>query len=135
PLKPHFRCGNQENAHVRSVRENLGAIEDGIVKRDRKDPKAERARPVEQFMRGIIERVLGIVEGMDMEIDLDPVFGFRHWAICEVVPRESTSLLFPAHDPDLAPDLSGKIRIMIKNRSMKGVGKQDLRPAIFHLPS
>ena len=66
--------GDQKNAHARRVRENFRAVENRIVERDSENAKAKRTRPFKELMRGIIQRVLRIVEGVDVEICLDPFF-------------------------------------------------------------
>ena len=43
------------------------------MQRDRKHPKAERTRALKQLMRGIIDRVVGIIERVDMQIDFEPI--------------------------------------------------------------
>ena len=42
------------------------------MQRDREHAEAKRPRPFEQLMRGVIETILRIIQGMDMEIGLDP---------------------------------------------------------------
>src|SRR5205814_5225190 len=76
-FEPHFRRRDQQNPYPRRIRENFGSIENRIVQRDCEDAKSQGSRALEQFVRGIVERVLRIVERMDMEIDLDPFF-FSH---------------------------------------------------------
>ncbi len=78
-FETNFGSGNQENAHAGRVRENFRAIENGIVQGDSENAKAERAGPFKKLMRGVIQNVLRIVEGVDMEIELDP-FCFSHAA-------------------------------------------------------
>src|SRR5436853_4895959 len=41
---------------------------------DGKHAKTELPRPLEQLMRRIIDNVLGIIERVDVKIDLDPIF-------------------------------------------------------------
>ena len=78
-FEPHFRRRNQQNSHPGGVSENFGPIEDSIVQRDREDAKPEGNRALEQFVRGIVEGVLRVLQGMDMQIELDP-FAFSHTA-------------------------------------------------------
>src|SRR5439155_27042301 len=52
---------------------NFRTIENGVMQRNREHAKPERSGPFEELMRGIIERVLRIVERVDVEIDLDPI--------------------------------------------------------------
>ena len=40
---------------------------------DGKHAEAQGARPLEQLMRGIIDDILGIIQCVNMEIDLDPI--------------------------------------------------------------
>jgi hypothetical protein len=40
---------------------------------DRKDAKLKEASAFKQLMRGIVNGVFGIIEGVDMKIDLDPI--------------------------------------------------------------
>jgi hypothetical protein len=63
-------------------------------------------------VRGLIERVLRIIECVDVEIGLDP-FLRLHCPMCEVDPAESTTGAFVLKEED----------------------KRHLRPAIFYLPS
>ena len=59
--------------HGGGISEYLRAIENFLVQSDGERSETEIARPLEQLMRGVIEMILGIVEGVDMEIDLDPI--------------------------------------------------------------
>jgi len=43
------------------------------VQRDREDAKAKRSCALKQLMRGIIDDVFGIIQGMDVQIDFDPI--------------------------------------------------------------
>ena len=78
-LEPHFRGRNEENPHPRRIRKNFDTIEDRVMQRDGEDAKAKSHGALEQFVRGIIEGVLRVVQGMDMQIELDP-FAFSHAA-------------------------------------------------------
>ena len=71
-FESHFRRGNQKNPHARRVGKNFRAIEDGIMKGNGEDPKTESDSTLQQLMGGIIERVLRIVEGVEVEIKFDP---------------------------------------------------------------
>ena len=44
---------------------------------DGKHVKSEHARPFEQLMRGVIDLVLWIVEGVDVQVELDPILPVR----------------------------------------------------------
>src|SRR6266513_2779384 len=46
------------------------------MQRDRQNPKSERTRAFKQLMGGIIHRVLGIIESVNMKIDFDPILFF-----------------------------------------------------------
>jgi len=72
-FQPHLRCLEKQNAHGGGISEYLRAIENFLVQSDGERSETEIARPLEQLMRGVIEMILGIVEGVDMEIDLDPI--------------------------------------------------------------
>jgi len=52
---------------------NLGPIKDRVVQSDGEDGETETSRPSQEFVRRIIQFVLGIVEGVNVEIELDPV--------------------------------------------------------------
>jgi hypothetical protein len=69
----HLRCGNKQNAHCRCIGENFLPIEDTIMQRDRKNAKSKQARTLQQLMRGIINRVFGIIQRMDVKIHFDPL--------------------------------------------------------------
>jgi hypothetical protein len=43
------------------------------VQRDREDAKTKCSRALQQLMRGIIDNVFGIIQGMDVQIDFDPI--------------------------------------------------------------
>jgi hypothetical protein len=62
------------------------------VQRDGQDPKPERAGPLEKLVRRVIERIQGIIESVNMQIDLDPVL-IRHGRNLRIAPAESTALL------------------------------------------
>ena len=72
-LQPQLRGGNEQNSHRRRIRKHFRAIENFIVQRDRKHPETEATRPLQQLVRAVVEMVLRVVKGMDMEIDLNPV--------------------------------------------------------------
>ena len=71
-FQPHFRGRDQQNPHPRGVCKNFGAIENSVVQRDREDAKAQGSCALQQFMRGIVECVLRIIERMDMKVEVDP---------------------------------------------------------------
>jgi len=75
--QPHLRRGNKQNVHCRCIGENFRSIEDAIMQRDRKNAKSKHARTLEQLMHGIINRVFGVVECVDVKIHLDPLV-FAH---------------------------------------------------------
>src|SRR4029453_12886079 len=50
------------------------SIKDCIVQGDRKDAKAKCARAFEQLMGGVIHRVFGVIERMNVDVDFDPFF-------------------------------------------------------------
>ena len=76
-LQTNFGRGNEENSHFSGIGENFSAIEDSIVQRDGEHPEAQHASAFEQLMRGVIDFVFRIVEGVNMEIELDPIFTLR----------------------------------------------------------
>src|SRR5205085_12664845 len=72
-FQPHFRRLKEENSHGRGVRKNLRPIEHLVVQGNGKRAKSEIARALEQLMRGVVEMILGVIQGVDVEIDLDPI--------------------------------------------------------------
>ena len=72
-LEPHLGRLDEQNSHRRGVGENFRSIEDLVMQRNCERAETELAGPLEQLMRGIIEMIFRIVEGVDVEIDLDPV--------------------------------------------------------------
>lgn len=73
PLQPYLGRLDEENSHRRRLGKHFRSIEDLIVQSDGERAETELARPFQKLVRGIIEMVLRIVEGMDMEIELDPI--------------------------------------------------------------
>jgi len=73
-FQAHLRCLEEENSHRGGVGEDLRPIEDLIVKGNGERAETELARALEQLMRSVIEMIFGIVERVDVEIDLDPIF-------------------------------------------------------------
>src|SRR6266581_7263867 len=72
-LDPHFGGGNKENFQPLGSGKNLRPIKDRVVQRDGKDGETEPPRPSQEFVRRIIQFVLGIVEGANVEVELDPI--------------------------------------------------------------
>jgi hypothetical protein len=68
----HLRGRNKQYAHCCRIGEHFLPIKHRVVQRDRKDAKSERVRAFQQLVRRIIDRVFGVVECMDMQIDFDP---------------------------------------------------------------
>ena len=68
-----FRRRNKQNAHRRCVSENFWSIKHGVVQRDRKNAEAERLRALKQLVSGIIDDIFGIIERVNVQIDLDPI--------------------------------------------------------------
>ena len=77
PLQSNLGGRDDQHSHAGGIRENFRAIENGVVQRNREHTKPERPGPLEELVRRVIERVLRIVERMEVEIDLDPL-GIRH---------------------------------------------------------
>ena len=71
-LKTHLRRRDENNSHLRRIRENVRAIEDFIMQRNRERSEAELAGAFQQLMRSVIEPILRIVESMDVQVELDP---------------------------------------------------------------
>src|SRR5206468_12323399 len=67
--------GNKANFQPLGGGKNLRPIKDRVVQRDGKDGETEPSRSSQEFVRRIIELVLGIVEGVNVEIELDPIVG------------------------------------------------------------
>jgi hypothetical protein len=78
-FKTNLSRRDQKDAHAGRVREHFRAVKNRVVKGDGENPKAKAAGPLQELMRGVIERVLRIVERMDMEIELHPLW-FSHVA-------------------------------------------------------
>src|SRR5436190_19974640 len=76
--QPHLRSGNKQNAHCRGVSEHFLWIKDGVMQRDCKNAKSKRARPLQQLMGGIINRVFGIIKRVDVKIHFDPILMSSH---------------------------------------------------------
>ena len=77
-FQANFRRRNQQDSHFPGIRENFGPIEDGIMQGDGEHVKSQHARAFEQLMRGVIDLVLGIVQGVDVQIEFDPVLLVIH---------------------------------------------------------
>ena len=67
-------------------------FEDGIVQSDGKDAEAERLRTLEQLVRGIIDHILRVIQGVDVKIDLDPIIGIICAHVLARLPRHSFSV-------------------------------------------
>src|SRR5216683_4952750 len=67
-----FGGGDQEDAHLRGIGKNFRAIKNGVVQRNCQDSKAKHTCTLEQLMRRIVESVFGIIESMNVQIELDP---------------------------------------------------------------
>src|SRR6266536_6552401 len=72
-LDPHFGGGNKENFQPPGSGKNLRPIKDRVVQGDGEDGETEPSRSSQEFVRRIIEFVLGIVEGVNVEIELNPI--------------------------------------------------------------
>jgi len=72
-LQTHFSRRYQQNSHRGRIRENFRAIEHRVVQRNGEHTETEQPRTLEQLMRRIIDHVLRIIEGVDVEINFDPV--------------------------------------------------------------
>ena len=72
-LEPHFRCLDQKDAHFRRIGEHVRAIKDLVMQGDGERAETELARTFQKLMRGVIEMILRIVEGVNVEIELNPV--------------------------------------------------------------
>jgi len=105
-LQSNLGGRDDQNPHAGGILEYLRAIENGVVQRNREHTKSEISGSLEELVRRVIERVLWIVERVNVKIDLDPVV-IRHCRNLRVALWESTSFGYrnPAHDPDRAPDL------------------------------
>ena len=117
-LETNLGGGNEKNAHPGSIREDLRAIENGVVQSNSEDAKPERTGALEQLMRRVIERILRIVERVNVEVDLDPidllVVGIRlHLSNLWFATREATGNkdFSPARNrapARVGPDLANK---------------------------
>jgi hypothetical protein len=87
----HLGCGNKQNAHCGRIREHFLSIEHGVVKRDGEYAESKRARAFQQLVRGIIYGVLRIIERVDVQIHLDPIFSVAR------LPRRSFMRRLGAH--------------------------------------
>jgi hypothetical protein len=72
-FQPHLRRLKEKNAHGGGIGEDLWPVEHFLVQGDGERSETEIARSFEQLMRSVIEMILGIVESVDVEIDLDPI--------------------------------------------------------------
>src|SRR6266550_5322124 len=72
-LDPHFGGGNKENFQPLGSGKNLRPIKNRVVQGNGEDGETESPRPSQKFVRRIIQFVLRIIEGVDMEIELDPI--------------------------------------------------------------
>ena len=69
----NFRRGNKQDPHCCGIREYFRSIKDSVVQRDRESPKTKCTSAVQQLVRRVIDCVLRIIQGVDMQIDLDPI--------------------------------------------------------------
>ncbi len=71
-FQSHFGGRNEDDAHGVGVGEDFRPVENFIVICNGERAKAELAGAFEKLMRRVIELILRIVEGVDVQIDLDP---------------------------------------------------------------
>ena len=76
-LEPHFGRLDKENSHRGGIGKDFRAIKNRVMQSDREHAEPESGGPLEELMRAVIERILGIIEGVDVEIDFDPVLPSR----------------------------------------------------------
>ena len=72
-LQPHLRRLDEQNSHRGGIGEHFRPIENLVVQGDRERAETELARALEELVGGVIEMILRVVEGVDMQIDLDPI--------------------------------------------------------------
>ena len=72
-LQPHFGGGKKQNSHGGRIGKDFRAIKNGIVQSDGENTKTERPGALEKLMRRIIDDVFRIVEGVNVQIEFDPI--------------------------------------------------------------
>ena len=72
-FQPQFGCRDQQDTHFRGLSEDVRAIKDLVVQGNRKRSEAEFASAFEQLLRGIIKMISRVIEGVNMQIELDPL--------------------------------------------------------------
>src|SRR5690242_1175916 len=73
PFESHLSCLNEENSHPLSGRENLRPIEYRVVQCDRERAEAEARGAFQQLASGIIEPILRVLEGVNVQIEFHPL--------------------------------------------------------------
>ena len=76
-FQPHLRGRDEQDSHRRGVGKNLRPIENLVMQRNGKRAETELARPLEQLMGRVVEPIFRILERVNMQIDLDPIFVLR----------------------------------------------------------
>src|SRR5262249_21508132 len=85
-VQAHLGSWNKQNPHGRRISEYFRSIKDGIVQGDGKDAKTKCTSALQQLMRGVIHRVLGIIKRVNVQVELDPFFGLPR-ALAHAGPR------------------------------------------------
>ena len=88
PSQSQLGRRDEQNSHLLRVGENFRSIENLVVQSDRESAETERLCSFEQLVGSVIETILRIVERVDVEIDLDPIF-LLLWLMILLHPRES----------------------------------------------
>lgn len=69
----NFRSRNKQDPHLRGMRKNLFMIKNRVMQGDCQNTKAQRPRALQKLVRRIVDDVLRIIVGVNVEINFDPL--------------------------------------------------------------